>query len=137
VAFEDAPPSLPGGPDFSETVAVDGYFLKWMRYFAGDEKVRFAPLLVGRLTHLPHLESETGLSSLRTVTWSFVILGSCFLYFALRWICLLRRARTPIQVRSLKESPNEVLDPEAFAHWAESMGEPDEPGPERDDSEPS
>jgi xanthosine utilization system XapX-like protein len=48
VMIEEPPPGLVISPDMSERVVVDAYFLKLLRYIAGDAH-RAAPLLVGRL----------------------------------------------------------------------------------------
>ena len=46
--FEDVPEGLPVGPNVSERVVFNGYFLKLMSYQAGDVP-RGAPVLVGRI----------------------------------------------------------------------------------------
>ena len=49
IVFTDWPKGMPLGEGIDEEVTVDGYFLKHMRYESRDEKIRFAPLIVGRL----------------------------------------------------------------------------------------
>ena len=50
--FEDAPEGFPIGPNVSERVVFNGYFLKIMKYQAADT-ARGAPVLVGRIGWQP------------------------------------------------------------------------------------
>jgi hypothetical protein len=129
LVFEDAPGTLPGGEDVSETVAFDGYFLKLKAYFAGDKRGRFAPLLIGRLTHIPHLDETAGGTSPRSMLWTFAPLALFVVYVAVRWTLHLRRALAPKPVRRRVIPPNDEIDPETLAAWAESpKPEDEEPG---------
>ena len=50
--FEEAPEGFPLGADVSERVVFNGYFLKIMKYQAGDV-ARGAPVLVGQIGWAP------------------------------------------------------------------------------------
>ncbi len=67
--FEEAPAGLPIGTNVSERVVFNGYFLKIMKYQAGDV-ARGAPLLVGRIGWEPREPAGTRGSN-STLRWSF------------------------------------------------------------------
>ena len=68
--FEEAPQGLPIGPDVSERVVFNGYFLKIMKYQACDV-ARGAPVLVGRIGWVPHEPSSTDGEN-TTLRWSLI-----------------------------------------------------------------
>ena len=71
--FEEAPPGLPIGPNLSERVVFNGYFLKIWKYQAGDV-ARGAPLLVGRIGWDPREPASTGGDN-STLRWSLIAIA--------------------------------------------------------------
>jgi hypothetical protein len=122
--FEEAPKGLPVGPDVSERVVFNGYFLKLLRYEAGDVP-RAAPLLVGRLGWTPR---PTGVDSPdRSLYWLAggvaVMLGVSLV----RWGLWLRWSLAPRPRPSLtRDRPVDDIAPEALARWLDEV-----PGEER------
>src|SRR5262245_30119908 len=90
--FEDAPKGLPIGPNVSERVVFNGYFLKIMKYAAADVD-RGAPVLVGRIGWQPREASAPaepeGMSP--TLRWTLIALATMFVVSLVRWITQLRR----------------------------------------------
>jgi hypothetical protein len=123
--FEEAPKGFPVGADVSERVVFNGYFLKLMRYQAGDV-ARAAPLLVGRIGWMPRPPGKT--SSDSTLYWLIGGLAVMLLGSLVRWSFQLRRSLASRSLRSTlpHERPNEVIAPEALASWLESVPD-DEP----------
>jgi len=54
MVFADWPKGMPLGNNLAEEATVDAYFLKLMKYEAHDGKIRWAPLLLGRLEWHPN-----------------------------------------------------------------------------------
>jgi hypothetical protein len=127
--FEDLPKGLPVGPDVSERVVFNGYFLKEMRYRAGNDVVRGAPVLIGKIGWTP---ATTAPERDRSVFWMALIVGVMFVISLFRWIHGLRRslsagART--QRASFIGRPAEEIAPDDLAQWVESVqDEESEPG---------
>ena len=125
--FEEAPRGLPIGPDVSERVVFNGYFLKIMRYQAGDV-VRGAPVLVGRIGWEPTASAIPAVAdqNLR-LHWSLLILGGLFLFSLFRWGMQLFRLFTATSKPPRHEQGparfTEELDPERFQNWLESQSE--------------
>ena len=119
--FEDAPEGLPIGSNLSERVVFNGYFLKLMRYEAGDV-ARAAPLLVGRIGWTPtaganQRESRPGL-------WLAAAVGVMFLISLSRWIWQLKRSLAPRRKTSMfRDRPTEVIAPEELSDWIDNVGE--------------
>jgi hypothetical protein len=119
--FEDVPEGFPVGADVSERVVFNGYFLKLLRYEAGDVP-RAAPLLVGRLGWTPGPPAET--SSNRSVYWIAAGVAVAFLISLARWSLHLRRSLSPRPRPALsRDRPTDELDPQALARWLKGMPE--------------
>jgi hypothetical protein len=119
--FEEPPEGFPIGSSVSLRVVFNGYFLKLMKYQAGDV-VRGAPVLVGRIGWLPPAPSFP-------LRWTLVALGAIFLISLFRWVLPLRRLfSTPARPRihSTLARPQEV-DPAALDAWLQSVGRGQEP----------
>ncbi len=138
VMVEDFPPGLPIGENLGEPVSVDAYFLKLLRYEAGDTP-RAAPLLVGRLRWKPR-DSGPGMPAPGAGgknSWNvtiIVVVVALVVYIAFRLLAQVRRVTTPLRrpdLRSLDRSTEEIA-PEALADWLASV--PDE---EDEDKHPS
>lgn len=112
--FEDAPEGFPIGAGVSERVVFNGYFLKNMRYQAGDA-VRGAPVLVGRIGWDPHLNTEKANGDL-TLKLSLVLLAVLFVISMGRWVYQMRRLFIAPSKRP-PPPPSESLDPEALDAW--------------------
>ena len=122
--FEDAPEGFPVGPDLSERVVFNGYFLKLMRYQAQDTE-RGAPLLVGRIGWTPRPSGDG--SSNRSVYWLVGGVGVMFAISMARWVRYLRRSLAPKPRPSLlRDRPTEEIAPEALAAFLNNVPE-DEP----------
>jgi hypothetical protein len=120
--FEEAPKGFPVGAGLSERVVFNGYFLKLMRYQAGDVP-RAAPVLVGRIGWSPPKPGAP--ESSRSLTfWMAVLVGVAFLYTLSRWLAGLKRSITPRPAASLiRDRPTEEIDPEALAEWVDSVAD--------------
>jgi hypothetical protein len=118
--FEDLPEGLPVGPEVSERVVFNGYFLKEMRYLSGRDVQRAAPVLIGRIGWTPGRPSRR----VDPVFWMALIVGVMFVVSLFRWITGLRRSLTRgSQAASLSRRPTEEIAPEDLAHWVESARE--------------
>ena len=124
------------GADVSERVVFNGYFLKIMKYQAGDV-ARGAPVLVGRIGWEPHPAPAGGAApaaeSNRLLYWSLVALGVMFVMSLGRWVFQLSRMLsgprstiTPASYRADDIAPGE-LDA-----WVDSVARPEQEEPERD-----
>ena len=136
VMFEDAPAGLPVGHDLNQRVTFDGYFLKLLRYQAGDAD-RAAPLLVGRLRRLaadgtpappvPRPAADAGKGR-----WNLTVaavLGALGVYVAIRLVFQVRRVMAPSARRPsllAPDRPAEEIAPEALADWLANVPDEDE-----------
>jgi hypothetical protein len=120
--FEEAPPGLPIGPNVSERVVFNGYFLKIWRYQA-DDKVRGAPLLVGRIGWEPR-EPAAADGDNSTLRWSLIAISVMFVVSLLRWAYQLFRLFTspPVSPLISAGSPTEEIDRASLEDWVSSMG---------------
>jgi hypothetical protein len=119
--FEEPPPGVPIGTDISERVDFNGYFLKIMKYQAGDI-ARGAPVLVGKLGWDPHPTSAPAAESNRMLFWSLVVLGGMFFLSLLRWIFQLFQALSgPRSRRAASSHPTDEILPEDLDAWAQSV----------------
>ena len=114
-------------PNVSERVVFNGYFLKIMKYQAGDV-ARGAPVLVGRIGWEPHeapVPIDKGMSA--TLRWTLIGLALMFVISMARWAFQLRRlfTRPEINFDTAKPSANDDLDPAALSHWVQSVARDD------------
>jgi hypothetical protein len=123
--FEEPPEGFPVGTDISERVVFNGYFLKIMKYQAGDV-ARGAPVLVGKLGWDPRPTPAPAAESNRTLFWSLVVLGAMFLLSLGRWIFQLfhflsgPRSSTPTSSYATDEIP-----PEDLSAWVDAVARND------------
>jgi hypothetical protein len=135
--FEERPQGLPMGPEVSERVVFNGYFLKQLRYLSGKDIPRAAPVLVGRIGWTP---GRAAPGSERPVFWMAMIVGGMFLISLYRWIAGLRRSLSrrnglTASTSSLINRPTEEIAPEDLAQWVESVREAEDDGPREADRE--
>ncbi len=134
--FEDAPDGFPLSSDVSERVVFNGYFLKIMKYQAGD-KPRGAPVLIGRIGWEPHavapaVGAAPAAESNRLLYWSLLILGVMFLASMLRWLFQLFHFLSGPRATSARLThPAEDIVPGELDAWAESVASSDDDAPER------
>jgi hypothetical protein len=124
--FEDAPCGFPVGADVSERVMFNGYFLKLMKYEAGDVP-RAAPLLVGRIEWIRR-PPETG-SSNRPYYWLAGGVAVMFAISLVRWSWQLRKSmtrRARPRVRTLVDRPTEDISPKELSEFLGSISEDEE-----------
>ena len=123
LVVEDPPADLAIGDDLNERIYFDGYFLKLMAYHAARNQVRFAPLLVGRITKYAAPGSSGPIIPLprgwNRTHWAFAAMGVLSLLGLLRVLALFRRQRTPIWQPSSSIAPLDRIEPEALAEWLE------------------
>jgi hypothetical protein len=129
--FEDLPEGMPVGPDLAERVVFNGYFLKEMRYLAGKEVQRAAPVLIGKIGWTPGHSAGKRDSS---VFWMALIVAILFVISLFRWIIGLRRslARRSL-ASSLIRRPTDEIAPDDLAHWVESVQEGEGQSHDQDD----
>jgi hypothetical protein len=125
--FEDAPKGLPIGPNVSERVVFNGYFLKVMKYAAGDV-TRGAPVLVGRIGWTPHEPPAgpgTGPTVLQVTLYVLAVL------IAISLIRTIYQFRTfffwPSRSALIRsKSASDEIEPAQLDAWAQSMAEGEE-----------
>ncbi len=123
--FEAPPNGFPIGSNLSEWVAFDGYFLKNLRYVAGDT-TRGAPLLVGRLGWTaPRPDAPVG------GDWpsgTVIGLAALILYAAVRGIFQIRRLFRPKPRARPSSEPGPVVgDVSAWLANIPDLDPPDQP----------
>jgi hypothetical protein len=120
--FEDVPKGFPIGTNISERVVFNGYFLKIMKYEAGDV-ARGAPLLIGRIGWEPGesaVADNPGMSS--TLTWTLILLGVMFFISLVRWLIPLRRLFTrPGPSIELGRIVKDEFDAGDLVAWVQSV----------------
>jgi len=120
--FDEPPEGLPIGGNVSERVVFNGYFLKIMKYHAGDNTARGAPVLVGRIGWKPGEPApKPGENSL--LRWTLIILGTLFFASLVRWIFQLRKFLNPPRRSFLSATTpvNEAIDPAGLDAWVRSV----------------
>ena len=129
--FEDAPAGLPIGPNLSERVVFNGYFLKVMKYQAGDV-ARGAPVLIGRIGWVAGEPSPGGGGSGPTVLQvSLAVLAVLIAISLLRWVFQLRTFLSAPSRRPafLSKATQDEIEPSQLDAWARSMaGDADSKG---------
>ncbi|APW64063.1 hypothetical protein [Paludisphaera borealis] len=135
--FEEAPRGLPIGVDVSERVVFNGYFLKILKYQAGDA-VRGAPVLVGKLGWEAPLAAEPVKESNRVLFWSMVAIGAMFLVSLLRWVFqLFQYLYAPRRSLGSTRPFTDEIPPADLQAWVESQGPEDEPHEDEEGRAPS
>ncbi len=117
---EEAPKGFPVGNNISERVVFYGYFLKLMKYDAGDLP-RAAPLLIGRIVWTAPAPSG---SPNRSVYWLAGAVAMMFTISLFRWIYQLRRSLAPRPRPSfLLDRPNDEIAPETLSEFFQNVSE--------------
>jgi hypothetical protein len=131
--FEDAPQGLPLGANISERVVFNGYFLKVMKYQAGDVS-RGAPVLIGRIGWRPQEASGGAASWPSKLQISLGVLVVLIAISAFRWIHQLRALflRPPRSPLLQSKATLDEIEPSDLDAWARSMAESDEAQPASD-----
>ncbi len=132
--FEDAPEGFPIGPNVSERVVFNGYFLKIWKYEAADT-TRGAPLLVGRIGWEPS-EPAAEKNDNSMLRWTLIILGLMFVASLVRWIFQLRRFLNPPSrgAAALTKPIAEEIDSEGLDAWVKSVGPAEVHAPDHDEN---
>ncbi len=120
----------------SERVVFNGYFLKIMKYQAGDV-ARGAPVLVGQIGWAPAAAPAGGgapaAESNRLLYWSLVVLGVMFLMSLGRWVFQLSRLLCGPRSTIIPASHSaEDIPPGELDAWVDSVANTEEEEPERD-----
>jgi hypothetical protein len=138
VMVEDPPPGLVVGFDQNERIIVDAYFLRLLRYDAGDAP-RAAPLLVGKVRWAKADPNSGAPAVAAPDLWSaWLPYGACALivvYLGFRIAFQVRRSRRPVVPRQsflLTDPPRDEIAPDELANWVETLpDEDDEDEPDR------
>src|SRR5262249_57247620 len=127
---------FPLGPNLAERVVFNGYFLKILKYEAGDVP-RGAPLLVGRIGWDPGQSAAAQPGSGSTLKWTLILLGLMFLVTLARWIASFARSmRRDDRATTRFHKPADEIDPATLEQWLQRAGD-DEDEPARDAEEPA
>jgi hypothetical protein len=119
--FEEPPEGFPVGTDVSERVVFNGFFLKIMKYQAGDV-ARGAPVVIGKLGWDPSPAAQPAAESNRTLFWSLIVLGAMFFLSLSRWIVQLFHFLSAPRSRSARlGAPRDEIAPEELNAWFETM----------------
>ncbi len=137
---EEAPDGFPIGPDVSERVVFNGYFLKLMKYQAGDVP-RGAPMLVGKLGWEPSAAADQAQPAQgrreSPLSWMLPVLGVLFLISLGRWIYQLSGYLSGPRAARGGNPPSDDLAEGKLDAWVESLGAPRSPDePCHDPDEP-
>jgi hypothetical protein len=123
--FEEPPAGFPVGTDVSERVVFNGYFLKIMKYQAGDV-ARGAPVLIGKIGWDPQPAPAPEAESNRTLFWSLVVLAAMFVFSLGRWAFQLFHFLAGPRPRTTPRSyPSDDIPPEDLNAWVESIKKPE------------
>ena len=131
--FEEPPEGFPLGGNVSERVVFNGFFLKIMKYEAGDI-TRGSPVLVGKIGWEPGADAAAGagpgagpraMSS--RMFWSLVVLGAMFLITMGRWVYqLLHHLSGPRSTLIPRSHPREDIPAEDLNAWLNSQARPED-----------
>jgi len=130
--FEEPPDGFPIGTEVNERVVFNGYFLKVMKYQAGDT-ARGAPVLIGKIGWDRRPVDAPAEESNRVLFWSMVVLGTMFLISLLRWVYqMLNFLALPHRRGAPDRTFKDEIPPEDLQAWVESQeGGEDDQSPER------
>jgi hypothetical protein len=122
--FEEVPEGFPLGPNVSERVVFNGYFLKIMKYQAGDVP-RGAPVLVGKLGWEASPPAAAPMAAApgrkAPLSWVLPVLGALFLISLGRWIYQLSHYLSAPRSRHAVTRPTEDLPEGKLEAWVESL----------------
>ena len=123
---DEVPKTLPGGRNLRERVAFEGYFLKLYHYKRADNKDYLAPMLIGRLVHVPNAADAnvprmTFSEWLWTYRWTIVPVAA-LLYVSLRIAFKLSTGRSRVPIRMFTR-PTDSIDPDELNQWVQDPGE--------------
>jgi hypothetical protein len=127
VVVEDAPPGLVVGYELTVRATFDAYFMKLLKYRAGDTD-RAAPMLVGRM-HLKAAQADAPppMVEIRDFTKKHgLVFLTVFLlgYVVLRVLFQVRKVLHPATSRiSTYRTSSEGLPPEEVADWLRNLPE--------------
>ena len=119
--FEEAPEGLPIGTDVNERVVFNGYFLKIMKYQAGDV-ARGAPVLVGKLGWERRPSESPVEESNKVLFWSMVAVGLMFVVSLGRWAYqMMHYLAFPHRGEKSSRTFTDEIPPEDLQAWVESQ----------------
>jgi hypothetical protein len=127
--IQDPPAGLLVGDDLNLRVTIDGYFMKLMKYRAGDTN-RAAPLFIGRMEWTPIVVAppssfrDLGPFSRRYLASGVFILalGS----IAIRVFLQIRKIQAQARPQSTLTGDSQSLPPEDLAKWLQEIDEPNQ-----------
>ncbi len=123
--FEEPPEGFPIGTDVHERVVFNGYFLKLMKYQAGDV-ARAAPVLVGKIGWDRNPAATPADESNRILTWSLIVVALLFFVSLGRWIYrLIHYVSFPHRRGPASRSFSDEIPPEDLQAWVESQEDED------------
>jgi hypothetical protein len=123
---EDPPPGLAVGYELHLRATFDAYFLKLLKYQAGDT-TRAAPMLVGRMSLMPaQAEAPAPMVEIRDFTQKHglaILIVLLLGYVTLRIFFQVRKALARPDRVSAFRSTVEALPPEELADWLKNLPE--------------
>lgn len=131
---ESVPPTLPGGRNLNERIAVEGYFLKLQKFQGANRTFYHAPLLIGRVTHDTIGPGGPG-SGPRSRAWTFAPIVLLVLYLGMRMFFTLRKTLAPkAAIKTVRSSSiySDRIEAQDLDRWV--AGEGDREAAERPDS---
>ena len=106
----------------AERVVFNGYFLKILKYEAGDV-AQGAPVLVGRIGWNPGQSGGGGAAgSGSLLQWTLLLLGCMFVVTLLRWIFSLTRSVRRRSPSNRGVERLDVIDPATLDQWVRGAG---------------
>ena len=126
---DDVPATLPGGRELRERVAFEGYFLRMYHYKRQDGKDYLAPMLIGRIAHVPNApEPISPWVAFREWLWTYrwsVVPIAALAYVALRIMFRVLAKRTRAPIRSFLQA-TDTIDHADLERWVDDTGVGDE-----------
>lgn len=119
--FEEPPAGFPIGADVHERVVFNGYFLKLMKYQAGDV-ARAAPVLVGKIGWDARPVATPAERSNRILFWSLGIVAVLFIVSLGRWIArMIHYMAFPHRRGKSSRTFADEIPPQDLQAWVESQ----------------
>lgn len=122
IVFTQPPPDMPIGPSVWDEVTFCGYFLKLISYRDQEDKLRVAPLLIGRVAR--HALPPVGTDE---VPWAWAMLGAGGLVLL---VLLVRWTRAYAFPRSRAKPVDRQMARASIAQWLETNADSAESNPE-------